>query len=145
MLGKATGIFITSLFVLIVCNAVMSLGGLLPSGLFSLDGLIGLLLALLPIIILISISGEFHVLGTGGSTGGMGSETVRILFVLGILSAVLFKIDLPSPLPNIGLGLGSDLIAMFPMYELGGLPFVLITAVVMCAFIGGVIIAVEGS
>lgn len=123
----------------------MSLSGLLPTGLFTIDGLIGLVVTMIPVVILISLSVEFHVLGSGGSTEGFNPQAVRIIFVMGALLVILFKIDLPAPIPfDLGLGLGSDMIAMFPMYELGGLPFIIIMAIVMCAFISGIMVAVEG-
>lgn len=143
-MGKATGIFFTSFSVLVIFNFVLALSGLVEIPVFSLWGVIGLIVTMIPIILLLSLSVEFHVLGTGGSTEGMKDQTLKIVFTTCTLIVLLFKFDLPAPIPfDIGLGLGSDILAVFSIADLGGIPFFICLGLVLSALISGIMISIE--
>ena len=126
----ASGIFISCIAVLLVFNAITG------ATIFNIDSFLGLLAIMVPIII---ISGV-NILGSG-----LSDITMKEIFGVGILIAVLIKLDLPPPFPfDLGLGLGTNAITLFPVAELGGIPFFTITSIVVIAFLSGIILVLGG-
>lgn len=94
-----------------------------------LDRIIGFVAGIVAIGILSGIT----VLGTG-----LGTQSVKIIFGLGAILNILFRIE--TPYFNVGLGLASDLVAQFNAGEGLGIGYFIATILSIGAIISGLII-----
>lgn len=127
----ASGTFITCMAILIIFNIIA-----IPGNVFSITSFLGLLVIVVPIVILAGI----QILGSGISTSASNQ-----IFAIVTLLAILAKLDLPAPFPiDLGLGIGTDAISVFPITDMGGIPFFVITGIVVIAFVSGIMMIIAG-
>lgn len=143
----AQEVFLSCMGVLAIFNFIVCGGET-----WNINGFIGLLIAVIPVVIFTGI----QLLSSGFSSSSQNKA-----FGIVVLLSILCKIDLPSSIDrtsnitgltrigrerfieNIGLGLGTDTIAMFPAEEFFGIPFFIATSIVILAFVSGLIMILE--
>lgn len=144
-MSNTSNIFISSLSVLIIFNFVISISGATEITFFNISNLIGVVITMIPIVLLFGINAEFHVFGTGGSTEGFNTQIIKILFTAGTLLTILFQFNLPEPIPfDLGLGLGSNCLSLFTVNDMGGIPYLIMSGIIILSFISGLILSIEG-
>lgn len=130
---KAGEIFISSIVTLSIFNFIYVSST--PSKINNMG--IGALTGLLTTIIAVGIISSIQILGSG-----LNSASIKIIFGVGFLVNILFKVEIGG-LP-IGLGLMNNLYEVFMAGDLLGIGFFITTVFSFITLVSGIIIIIGG-